>query len=93
MKAPTFRHKMYDGYKATRKPMPEDLAVQVEPLKNLLKAMNIAICQREGIEADDILGTLSKKFNVHSYLYTGDRDSYQLVDDKTDVHFTKTRGY
>ena len=89
MKAPTFRHKMYDGYKATRKPMPEDLAVQVEPLKNLLKAMNIAICQREGIEADDILGTLSKKFNVHSYLYTGDRDSYQLVDDKTDVHFTK----
>ena len=89
MKAPTFRHKMYDGYKATRKPMPDDLAVQVEPLKNLLKAMNIAICQKEGIEADDILGTLSKKFNVHSYLYTGDRDSYQLVDEKTDVHFTK----
>ncbi len=89
MKAPTFRHKMYDGYKATRKPMPDDLAVQVEPLKNLLKAMNIAICQKEGIEADDILGTLSKKFNVHSYVYTGDRDSYQLVDDKTDVHFTK----
>lgn len=89
MKAPTFRHKMYDGYKATRKPMPDDLAVQVEPLKKLLKAMNIAICQKEGIEADDILGTLSKKFDVHSYLYTGDRDSYQLVDDKTDVHFTK----
>lgn len=89
MKAPTFRHKMYDGYKATRKPMPDDLAVQVEPLKNLLKAMKIAICQKEGIEADDILGTLSKKFDVHSYLYTGDRDSYQLVDDKTDVHFTK----
>ncbi|MBD5583807.1 MAG: DNA polymerase I [Clostridia bacterium] len=89
MKAPTFRHKMYDGYKATRKPMPEDLAVQVEPLKNLLKAMNVAICQQEGIEADDILGTLSKKFNVHSYVYTGDRDSYQLVDEKTDVYFTK----
>ncbi len=89
MKAPTFRHKMYDGYKATRKPMPDDLAVQVEPLKNLLRAMKIAICQKEGIEADDILGTLSKKFDVHSYVYTGDRDSYQLVDDKTDVHFTK----
>ncbi|MDE6667308.1 MAG: DNA polymerase I [Clostridia bacterium] len=89
MKAPTFRHKMYDGYKATRKPMPDDLAVQVEPLKNLLKAMNIAICQKEGIEADDILGTLSKKFDVHSYVYTGDRDSYQLVDEKTDIHFTK----
>ena len=89
MKAPTFRHKMYDGYKGTRKPMPDDLAVQVEPLKNLLKAMKIAIYQQEGIEADDILGTLSAKFDVHSLLYTGDRDSYQLVNDKTDVCFTK----
>lgn len=89
LKAPTFRHKMFDGYKATRKPMPEELAVQLEPLKNLLKAMNIAICQQEGIEADDILGTLSKKFNVHSYVYTGDRDSYQLVDERTDVYYTK----
>ncbi len=89
MKAPTFRHKMYDGYKATRKPMPEELAVQVEPLKSLLKAMKVAIYQQEGIEADDILGTLSNKFNVHSYVYTGDRDAYQLVDEKTDVYFTK----
>lgn len=89
MKAPTFRHKMYDGYKATRKPMPDDLAVQVEPLKNLLKAMKVAICEQEGIEADDIIGTLSKKFNAHSQIYTGDRDSYQLVDEKTDVCFTK----
>ena len=89
MKAPTFRHKMYDGYKGTRKPMPDDLAVQVEPLKNLLKAMKIAIYQQEGIEADDILGTLSAKFEVHSLLYTGDRDSYQLVNDKTSVCFTK----
>ncbi len=89
MKAPTFRHKMYDGYKATRKPMPDELAVQVEPLKNLLKAMKIAIYGAEGIEADDILGTLSKKFGVHSYIYTGDRDSYQLVDGCTDVCFTK----
>ncbi len=89
MKAPTFRHEMYGGYKATRKPMPEDLAVQVEPLKNLLKSMKVAIYQQAGIEADDILGTLSAKFNVHSYIYTGDRDSYQLVDEKTDVYFTK----
>ncbi len=89
MKAPTFRHKMYDGYKSTRKPMPDDLAVQVEPLKNLLSAMKIATCGMEGIEADDILGTLSKKFDVHSYIYTGDRDSYQLVDEKTDVCYTK----
>ncbi|MCH5148952.1 MAG: DNA polymerase I [Clostridiales bacterium] len=89
MKAPTFRHKMYDGYKGTRKPMPDDLAVQVEPLKNLLKAMKIAIYQQEGIEADDILGTMSAKFDVHSLLFTGDRDSYQLVNEKTDVCFTK----
>lgn len=90
MKAPTFRHKMYSGYKANRKPMPDALAVQVEPLKSLLKAMGIAICGIEGIEADDIIGTLSKKFEgVHSYIFTGDRDSYQLVDEHTDVCFTK----
>lgn len=89
MKAPTFRHLAYDGYKATRKPMPEELAVQVEPLKQLLRAMKIATCQKEGIEADDILGTLSKRFDSHSYIYTGDRDSYQLVDEKTDIYYTK----
>lgn len=89
MKAPTFRHKMYDGYKSTRKPMPPELAVQLDPLKNLLSAMKIATCEKEGIEADDILGTLSKKFDVHSFIYTGDRDSYQLVDEKTDVCYTK----
>ena len=89
MHAPTFRHKMFDGYKATRSPMPAVLAAQVQPLKSLLSAMNIAICQKEGLEADDLLGTLSKRFNVHSYIYTGDRDSYQLVDDKTDIYYTK----
>lgn len=89
MKAPTFRHRMYDGYKATRHPMPEELASQVEPLKSLLAAMKIATCQQEGIEADDIIGTLSNSFDVHSYIYTGDRDSFQLVDDRTDVFFTK----
>ena len=89
LKAPTFRHKMYDGYKATRKGMPDELAAQVEPLKGLLSAMKIAMCSKEGLEADDIIGTLSKKFDVHSYIYTGDRDSFQLVDDKTDVYFTK----
>lgn len=88
--APTFRHKQYDGYKATRKPMPMELAAQVEPLKELLKAMNIATCEKAGLEADDIVGTLSHCFDVHSYIYTGDRDSYQLVDEKTDVHYTKS---
>ncbi len=89
LKAPTFRHKLYSDYKATRKGMPDDLAAQVEPLKNLLSAMNIAMCSKEGFEADDIIGTLSNKFDVHSYIYTGDRDSFQLVDDKTDVYYTK----
>lgn len=89
LKAPTFRHKLYSEYKATRKGMPDDLAAQVEPLKNLLKAMNVATCFKEGLEADDIIGTLSNKFDVHSYIYTGDRDSFQLVDEKTDVYYTK----
>lgn len=89
LKAPTFRHKMYSGYKATRSPMPEELASQVKPLKSLLAAMNIAMCEQEGVEADDLIGTLSKKFDVHSYIYTGDRDSFQLVDEKTDVYYTK----
>lgn len=89
LKAPTFRHQMYDGYKATRKPMPDELAAQVEPLKNLLAEMGIAMCAKEGIEADDVIGTLSNKCEAHSYIYTGDRDSYQLVDRKTDICFTK----
>lgn len=89
LKAPTFRHKMFGEYKATRKGMPDDLAAQVEPLKSLLSAMQIAMCSKEGYEADDIIGTLSKKFDVHSYIYTGDRDSFQLVDSKTDVYYTK----
>lgn len=89
LKAPTFRHKMYEEYKATRKGMPDDLAAQVEPLKNLLSAMNVAVCSKESFEADDVIGTLSKKFEVHSYIYTGDRDSFQLVDEKTDVYYTK----
>jgi len=87
--APTFRHKAYAEYKAGRKPMPEDLVVQVPILKDLLRKMNIAICEVEGYEADDVIGTLSKKFDVHSYIYTGDRDAYQLVDEKTNVCFTR----
>ena len=91
LKAPTFRHKMYDGYKATRKPMPDDLAVQVGTLKALLRSMNIAMCEKEGLEADDIIGTLSHKFeDTKSIVITGDRDAYQLVDERTDVYLTKT---
>lgn len=91
LKAPTFRHKMYDEYKATRKPMPDDLVVQVGMLKSLLHSMNITICEKEGYEADDLIGTLSHAFSdTHSIVITGDRDAYQLVDDLTDVFITKT---
>ena len=91
LKAPTFRHLIYNEYKATRKPMPDDLAVQVPILKSLLASMKIAMCEKEGYEADDIIGTLSKKYkDVKSIIITGDRDSYQLVDENTDVYITKT---
>lgn len=87
--APTFRHKMYDEYKAGRKPMPDDLAVQLPVLKELLALMEIKTCELAGYEADDIIGTLAKKFALQTYIYTGDRDSYQLVDETTSVCFTK----
>ena len=86
---PTFRHKMYDGYKATRKPMDEELRQQVEPLKALITAMGIKIVALEGYEGDDILGTLSKRFSEPCIIVTGDRDSFQLVKDNTKVFWTK----
>lgn len=87
--APTFRHKLYPEYKAGRRGMPEDLVVQFPILKELLQTMQIKVCELPGYEADDIIGTLSRKYNVHSYIYSGDRDAYQLVDDKTSVCFTR----
>ena len=91
LKAPTFRHKMFDGYKATRKPMPDDLVVQVGILKELLRSMRFTLCEKEGYEADDLIGTLAHRFeDTKSIVITGDRDAYQLVDERTDVYFTKT---
>ncbi len=89
LKAPTFRHKMYDGYKATRRPMPEELRPQIPLLKEVLNLMNIRIVEKEGFEADDIIGTLAKANDVTTVIVTGDRDSFQLVDKTTEVHFTK----
>lgn len=86
---PTFRHEMYDGYKATRKPMDEELRQQVEPLKSLITAMGIKIVALQGYEGDDILGTLSKRFEDESIIVTGDRDSFQLVGEHTKVFWTK----
>ena len=87
--APTFRHEMYDGYKATRKKMPDELAVQLPILKEQLRLMNISIVEKPGFEADDIIGTLSRDSSVMTYIITGDRDSLQLIDDTTNVVMTK----
>ena len=88
-KAKTFRHYMYDGYKATRKPMAEELAAQIPILKDLLEKMGIKILFKEGAEADDIIGTLAKRFDDETIIVTGDRDSLQLIDDTTTVFLTK----
>ena len=88
LKAPTFRHNMYTGYKANRKPMPEELAIQVPYAKECVRYMGFELIEKEGYEADDVLGTVSRAFGengVHSYLLTGDRDSLQLISDNTTV--------
>lgn len=92
LKAPTFRHKMYDGYKANRKGMPEELAVQLPYAKKVLDAMGITVCGVEGYEADDILGTLSamSSDDLHVYILTGDRDSLQLIDKNCSVLLVST---
>lgn len=89
LKAPTFRHKMYEEYKGTRKPMPEDLRPQIPLLKEILSVMEICIVEKEGWEADDVIGTIAKSTDVDTIIVTGDRDALQLVDAHTEVHFTK----
>ena len=94
MKAPTFRHKSYDGYKAQRKGMPEELAQQMPVLKELLTSLGYKIVTCEGWEADDILGTLAKKCEETGntcYIATGDRDSLQLVSEHTTVRLATTK--
>ena len=92
LKAPTFRHKMYDGYKATRKGMPEELAVQLPYAKQVLDAMGITVCGVEGYEADDVLGTLSSFAceGLHVYILTGDKDSLQLINKNCTVLLAST---
>ena len=95
LKAPTFRHKMYDGYKANRKGMPEDLAQQLPYMKKIIKAMGITIIEKEGFEADDIIGTVSAACadkKIPCTVSTGDRDSFQLVNDYVTVRLAKTKG-
>ena len=88
-KEPTFRHNMYSEYKGTRKPMPDDLRPQIPLLKELLTCMGISIYDQPGVEADDIIGTLSKRYKGETIIITGDKDSFQLVDETTSVYFTK----
>ncbi len=95
LKAPTFRHEMYSGYKAQRKGMPEELRVQMPVMKEVLSAMNIAILEKEGYEADDIIGTVSRMCDeegVKCHILTGDRDDLQLASATTDVLLTITKG-
>ena len=95
LKAPTFRHKMYDKYKGTRKPMPDELREQVPILKELLLKMNIRIVEKEGFEADDILGTLAKNAEAEGFevaLVSGDRDLLQIASDHIKIRIPKTKG-
>ena len=94
LKAPTARHKMYEGYKATRHGMPDELAQQMPIIKELLRNMNITIIEKEGYEADDVLGTLSKrgeKEGVEVTILSGDRDTFQLTSDHITVRIPRTK--
>ena len=93
LKAPTFRHKMYGEYKGTRHAAPAELIEQFAPLKELLTYLGYAVVEKEGYEADDILGTLSAKCTEEDFCYiaTGDRDSLQLVRDNVNVLLATTK--
>ena len=92
--APTFRHTADEAYKATRKPMPEELRMQVPVLKEVLDALNIPRYELEGWEADDLIGTISRKCEAAGWecvVVTGDKDSLQLITDRTKVKLVSTR--
>ena len=89
LKAPTFRHKMFDAYKAGRHPTPPELSSQFPDAKEVLCAMGLHVLELEGYEADDIQGTIAKMAHgledAHSYVFSGDRDLLQLIDDRVTV--------
>ncbi len=89
VKAPTFRHKMYTEYKGTRKAMPEELVPQIPLMKQVLQSMGIKVLELAGYEADDIIGTLAKRFREQTLIVSGDKDVLQLVDDTTVILHTK----
>ncbi|MCL2540528.1 MAG: DNA polymerase I [Firmicutes bacterium] len=85
----TFRNAIYNEYKATRKGMPAELAAQLPVLKSVLSDMGIKMLEQEGVEADDIIGAVTKTFDVAQVIVTGDKDCLQLINDKTTVWLTK----
>lgn len=92
--APTFRHKMYDAYKGTRKPMAEELRQQVPLMKDMLKAMGVTVVEKEGLEADDVLGTIAKQCEAQGYevsVVSGDRDLLQLATEHIKIRIPKTK--
>ncbi|MDD2627331.1 MAG: DNA polymerase I [Clostridia bacterium] len=94
LRAPTFRHEMFDEYKAHRKMMPDELRVQMPIIKEILTAMNIPIYEVAGFEADDILGTISKvndEKDIETYILTGDKDSFQLISNNTTIIMPTTK--
>ncbi len=94
LKAPTARHKMYEGYKANRHGMPEELAQQMPMIKEVIKAMKIDIVQKEGFEGDDILGTLAKygeEQGLDVIILSGDRDTFQLATDRVTIRIPRTK--
>ena len=94
LKAPTARHKMYEGYKANRHGMPDELAEQMPLIKEVLRAMNIDIVEMEGYEADDVLGTLSRygeKEGLDVTILSGDRDTFQLATKKVTIRIPRTK--
>lgn len=94
LKKPTFRHKMYDAYKGTRKPMQEELRQQVPVMKELLSAMNVPLMMLEGYEADDLLGTAAKAAEAKGLtvsVISGDRDLLQLATDRIQIRIPKTK--
>ena len=92
--AKTFRHEMYDEYKGTRKGMPDELRPQMVIIKDILKALNIPIIEKEGFEADDLLGTIAKintNNNIFTYILSGDKDSFQLISETTNIILPTTK--
>ncbi len=94
LKGPTARHEMYEGYKANRKGMPNELAAQMPIIKDVLRKMNIMIIEKQGYEGDDILGTFARigeQEGLDVVILSGDRDTFQLATDKVTIHIPRTK--